>query len=236
VAVPQAIAAAAVAHAYDRSGSFAEVIKRGVRQARQIGAQSRAAVLETVQTQGARALTSPSIARPLLHVAGVSEGGLLTLADLAAVHNLDVAAMVCPTRPSWLVPPWSNETADRDSPDERSDARGSVNDLAVLCAVDSRGIFAGACYQCSTGGIPIEELELELPTAAQPVLRGVTRLAPGVSLAAAASLAVMLEGNTPVRIAADTRMMHLSESNFEATEISLTRNPTTRIVTTIQRS
>lgn len=99
VAVPQFIAAAVVAQAYDGGGPITEVLKRGIRQARQVGSEARAEVLQSIRGQGAKAMSSPSVARPLLHIAGISEGGLLTSADLAAVSDLDFAARSHPTVP-----------------------------------------------------------------------------------------------------------------------------------------
>ena len=88
VAVPQSVAAAVVAHAYDTGGPIAEVLKRGIRQAKQVGSEMRAEVLQSIRSQGARAMSSPSVARPLLHVAGMSEGGLLTSADFGCYIGL----------------------------------------------------------------------------------------------------------------------------------------------------
>ena len=49
VAVPQSIAAAVVAHAYDRGGPISEVLKRGIRQAKQVGSEARAEVLQNIR-------------------------------------------------------------------------------------------------------------------------------------------------------------------------------------------
>jgi hypothetical protein len=233
-AVPQAIAAAVVAHAYDRTGSFAEVLRRGIRQARQLGAEARAGVLEGVQAQGARFLGSPQIARSLLHVAGVSEGGLLTTADLAAVPSLDFAALVHPEMQDWTVAPWQSD--DSESPTcAVGDASGSVSETLtstmLLCAVDSRGTFAGLCYQNATQGVVIEALEIEAPSSAVPVMRGVPRVAPGTCLPAPAPLAVQVSRGKAVSIVGDATLRSLSPGAIMNPRLRIQRHPDTRQVT-----
>lgn len=225
VAVPHAISAAVVAHAYDRTGSFADVVKRGVREARQLGAEARADVLQGVQTQGARALSSPAVSRVLMQAAGVSEGGLLTAADLASVPNLDLMARPSPWLPSWSEVPWASENQ-----------QVSAGPADVLCAVDKRGIFAGAVYRCALDGVVIDELGLQAPRAATPVMRGVPRLAPGNCLPAPAALAIQVERGIAVSIAADTVATYMTRTLIDAPEFRLDRHPETRLVNISGRS
>ncbi len=223
VAAPLAIGAAVVAHAYDRSGTFAEVVRRGVREARERGANARAEVLEAVQTQGARAFSCPSVARPLMLSAGVSEGGLLTAADLASVPNLDRMARTVSERPNWSEVPWAGEDQPR--------ARGQWH---VLCAVDKRGIMAGAVYGCAEDGVVIEELELEAPRAATPVMRGIARLAPGSCLPAPAAVAIRVERGVATSMVAATTAAYVSPTIIDAPEFRVERHPETRLVNVTQ--
>ena len=249
IAVPQAIAAAAVAHAYDGGGPIAEVLKRGIRQARQVGSEARAEILQSIRGQGARVMSSPSVARPLLHVAGISEGGLLTSADLAAVSDLDVSGSAHPTMANWFEAPWAdadmNNSADSES-DLASEASDSVGVdpserranswlvdslLMVLAAVDNRGVFAGAAYEWTTNGIAIDGLELEAPARAVPVMRGITRIAPGYPIPAAVPIAIQVVSGQPVGIVCDPRIRRLDEHGIAQSQFRINRDPATRAVT-----
>ncbi len=222
IAVPQSIAAAVVAHAYDRSGPIAEVLKRGIRQARQVGSEARAEILQSIRGQGARVLSSPSVARPLLHVAGISEGGLLTSADLAAISDLDITASAHPTIANWFEAPWANE-----------DAASQTNSLLmVLAAVDNRGVFAGAAYEWTTNGIAIDGLELEAPASAVPVMRGITRISPGCPIPATVPIAIQVVSGQPVGIVCDPRIRRLDGQGISLSQHRIVRDPTTRLVTT----
>lgn len=228
VAVPQSIAAAVVAHAYDRGGPISEVLKRGIRQAKQVGSEARAEVLQSIRGRGARALSSPSLARPLLHVAGISEGGLITSADLAAVAELDVSATAHPDAPGWMEAPWA---ASASEPGVAEPSVGAPL-LMVLAAVDTRGVFAGAAYVWTTNGIAIEGLDLDAPASATPVMRGVTRIAPGCAIPAAVPLAIEMLAGQPVAIACDPRTTRLDHRNIEQSPLRIVRDPANRLVNT----
>lgn len=223
VAVPQSISVAAVAHAYERSSSFADVVRQGVRRARLLEAEARANVLEAVQMQGARALSSQAVLRPLLRATGVSEGGLLTAADLAAVHEFDWVACPFPEAEGWHVAPWALDSAGSVG---TNTAHGEV-----LMAVDSRGVFCGACYQCATDGVEIGELGLVAPKSAIPVMRGVPRTAPGSPIAAPGRMAVQIENATALAIAADISTNVMSETLINAPTLAIQRNAHSRQVT-----
>jgi len=223
VAVPQSIAAAVVAHAYDRGGPIAEVIKRGIRQAKQVGSEVRADVLQSIRSQGAKALSSTGFARPLLHVAGVSEGGLVTSADLNAVFDLDVSAAAVTAAPDWMQAPWSGD----------SHVLGSLEGALtmVLVAVDIRGVFAGAAYSWTSNGIAIEELDLEAPASAMPVMRGVTRIAPGCPIPSPVPIAIQITAGCPVTVVCDPRATSLDVNGIAHAPIRIQRDPNTRVVT-----
>lgn len=240
VAAPQSIAAAVVAHAYDRGGPIAEVVRRGIRQAKQVGAEARAEVLESVRSHGAKALSSTRIARPLLHAAGVSEGGLLTSADLSTVFDVDVAAIANPGAPDWMQAPWLTEQADgspaesRVTPEPALDGETQLKDLRfkLIAAVDVRGVFAAAAYTLTPSGVSVDELELEAPRSAMPVLRGVTRINPGCPIPAPMPLAIQMSGGRPVAAVGDPDAWRLDAELIERAPIRVTRDPISRVVTT----
>jgi gamma-glutamyltranspeptidase/glutathione hydrolase len=220
VAAPHAISAAVVAHAYDRSGSFADVVRRGVREARERGAEARAQLLQGVQSQGARCFSSPQVSRAFTLVAGLGEGGLLTAADLSAVPDVDLVARQCIELPDWAEVPWAG-----------GDRRAARSQAELLCAVDSGGTFAGVVYECANNGVVFEELGLEAPFAAVPVLRGITRLAPGTSLPGPAGLAVCVVHGTPTCIVGHSSADYVTPAVIADPDIRIQRNTATRLVT-----
>ncbi len=192
VAVPTSVAAALVAHAYDGSQRLAAILKPGVSRAQRSGAESRAELLRRIRAIGAGALSEQSFVRPMLHVAGQSEGGLITPSDFAAILELDAPAASVPTGQGTLVEaPWA------------SSATPGIGIGCALCAVDARGVFAALAYRRTTDGVAIDELELEAPKSAVPVERGVERVSPGIRLPAPAPLAIRCDGSgTPVEVIA----------------------------------
>jgi hypothetical protein len=120
----------------------------------------------------------------MLRVAGPSQGGLLSPADFASVPDVDADALGRSIGEHRLYEaPWAAEA-------EGMDLAGSGSGCAV-CAVDVRRVFAALSYRRLPEGFTIEELELEAPLAAVPVMRGVTRVAPGARLRAPAPLALL---------------------------------------------
>jgi hypothetical protein len=184
VGVPCGVAAALVAHAYGASPSLGRALGAGVDCAERSGAPARARLLRRIRAVGAAALAEASFTRALLRVAGPSEGGLLTPSDFAAVPDIDVSAV---ERPGWggvlAEPPWSRESTSSEDP-----SRLGIG--CAVCAIDVRGVLAALCYRRTDGGLAVEELELEAPFCAVPVLRGVSRIAPGMPLPAPAPIAL----------------------------------------------
>jgi hypothetical protein len=190
VGVPGSVAALLVALRYSQSVSLGKVLSPGIALAKQAGCERRAEVLEQIQRLGPAALAAPSIARPLIHRAGPSEGGGLGTADLAAISEIDHPARVLG---SSRVVPWYDERLDA----QRLSSYGGDSEWASsearqqgLCARDSRGGLAALCYDHASVGFLVEELELLLPFSAIPARRGVTRVAPGSFLPAPAPLAI----------------------------------------------
>ncbi len=219
VGVPTSVAAALVAHAYDGSQRLAAIVKPGISRAQRSGADSRAEVLRRVRAVGASALGEPSFVRPMLHVAGQSEGGMITPTDFAAILELDApAASQMIDGHSVFEAPWA----------EAAEASQGIG--CALCAVDSRGVFAALSYRRTTDGIPIEELELEAPEAAVPVLRGVERVAPGTRIPAPAPIAIRCdESGVPFEVVACPSAVRLDALRSEAPILKIVRDSTQQL-------
>jgi gamma-glutamyltranspeptidase/glutathione hydrolase len=187
LAVPAALTAAAVAVAYDEQAKVSRLVKSGIRRARDSGADARSEALERVRAVGAGALTETVFTRPLLHAGGESNGGVLTAADLRSIDHIDVAAE---TREEggarWVVAPWAFSDVVEPVPE----ALGTGH---AICSVDVRGAYAVLCYRRVMNGVSVEELEMDAPAIAIPVLRGITRIAPGMSLPAPAPIAIRVD-------------------------------------------
>ena len=193
LAVPAALTATAVAIAYDEQAKVSRLVKSGIRRARDSGADARAEALERVRAVGAGALTESSFIRPLLHAGGESNGGVITATDLRSIENMDVAAEIREEGGArWVVAPWAFAEGVEPVPEELGTGH-------AICSVDVRGAFAVLCYRRVMNGVPVEELEMDAPAVAIPVLRGVTRVAPGMSLPAPAPIAIRIdESGVPV--------------------------------------
>ena len=135
----------------------------------------RAVVLEAVARRGAPALGEEGVAAELLATAGRAARGLLTPEDLGDVLP---ALTRCEERmlgPSgMLVVPW-REAVD-------------ATRVHVVAAADGKGLVAIACYEVPDDGLPVPALGLVAPRAAEPVLRGKARIAPGTARPAGAPI------------------------------------------------
>jgi hypothetical protein len=232
VAVPGAVAAVAVAQAYDEERSFSAVIKHGIQRAQRAGAEARAELLKVIRGMGAGAFGDPAFVRPLLHVAGASEGGLLTPTDFAAVpHDIDVPATTDSTDSSWFEVPWAHEC---ESTREAMPNKQTGSQMVVL-AFDARGVAAGISYQRTKDGVGIDTMELEAPRSAVPVLRGITRVAPGERIPCAASMALCFDSGRPVEIVASPSVLRLTRGEREAPQLSIRRDATARLVSVTRR-
>jgi len=190
VAVPSGIAALLVALRYGQQASLAKVVSAGLGIAKQLGCARRAAVLDQIQRLGAAALAAPPISRPLIHLAGPSEGGMLGLADLAAIPEIDHPAR---SLDRSRVAPW--DSLAPDSGRAQLDWQDLLARQQGICARDLRGGLAALCYDRTSNGLEVDELELMLPLHAVPPRRGVPRIAPGSFLPAPTPLAVELSAS-----------------------------------------
>lgn len=197
VAVPASLTAALVALAYDEQAKIGRLVKSAIKRARDSGAEGRAELLERVRAVGAGAVSESAFVRPLLHAGGEASGGLITSTDLRSISNVDAAATYIEKDGSrFAVPPWIEDAAG-DAP---ADEWGTGH---AVCAIDVRGLFAALSYRRVMSGVPVEELELEAPPMAVPVLRGVTRVTPGSPIPSPAPLAIRLDDSSaPIEILA----------------------------------
>jgi hypothetical protein len=231
VAVPGAVAAALVAHAYDGSQKLGTILRAGVRQAERCGAEARARLLGRIRGLGATALTETDFARNLLRVAGPSQGGLLTPADFAAPLDVDQPAIQRTLDGATIAePPWS-ATPGPLAPE---------SDLGLgagVCAVDVAGVFAALCYRRVRDGFAVEELDLEAPLAAVPVQRGVTRVAPGSRLPAPTPVAIRLDGaGVPVEVLVAPAADRLEAAALATAPLHLVRDARTHSVQIVHAS
>jgi hypothetical protein len=190
VAVPSGIAALLVALRYGQQVSLSKVVSPGLGIAKQLGCERRAAVLDQIQRLGAAALAAPAISRPLIHLAGPSEGGLLGLADLAAIPEIDHPAR---SLDRTRIAPWENAPPDPVGAD--LEWQEQLMRQQGLCARDLRGGLAALCYDRVSHGLTVDELELMLPLQAVPPRRGIPRVAPGSFLPAPTPLSIELSAS-----------------------------------------
>jgi hypothetical protein len=195
VAVPGGIAALLVALRYGRGTALSKILASGIGLATKAGCARRAEALDTIARLGAAALASQGIARPLIHLAGPSEGGAIGLGDLEFIPELDHPAR---SAAAQRTPPWADE---RPEPVHVSDS--AWHELALrqqgLCASDASGGLAALCYDNALTGLSVDALELLLPLEAIPARRGLPRVAPGRFLPAPTPIAIEVgEGDVPL--------------------------------------
>jgi hypothetical protein len=191
LALPTTVAALSVALAYDRVRTMTPLARIGARKARDADAPSRASLLERVAAVGPAALAEARFVQPLLHVAGVPEGGLLTPADFQPTGDVSTDARAGKTRAGpTLDAPWAR--------DGSADGFGWGH---AACAVDARGVFAALCYREIDEGIEIDELGLMAAPAAVPVRRGERRVRPGERLPTPAPASIRCDAAlTPLEV------------------------------------
>jgi gamma-glutamyltranspeptidase/glutathione hydrolase len=189
IAAPTGVHAALVALAYDRESTLSRILRAANKSLRDVAPSPRLRLLERVAQAGAHALAESTFAHPLLAVASPSEGGVLTMADLNAVPEVDHAARVSVSRNENDKTRVSGEVV-LGAPWENMGSEGRSERHEIVLAVDGRGGFAALDYVCAEAGVMIEELGLMAPRAAVPVLRGVPRVAPGTFLSATSGIAI----------------------------------------------
>jgi gamma-glutamyltranspeptidase/glutathione hydrolase len=188
VAIPTGVSALLVAQAYDGEQKLRAIMKASIARAERSGAEGRLELLKRIRAVGAAALGEPAFTRSLLHVAGPSQGGLVTPADFGKVGDIDQDAAEHTARDITVYePPWSA--------DATVECAAPLGIGCAVLAVDLHGVFAAISYRRITDGLVLEDLELEAPLVAVPVERGVTRVSPGARLPAPAPVALVKHGD-----------------------------------------
>lgn len=224
VAVPGAIAAAAVALAYEGQGGLGPLVRHGIQRAERAGAETRAELLKVVRGQGAQAFADSAFVRPLLHVGGASEGGLLTSTDFAQLTaSIDQQAVAHSSDEAWFETPWASEMEGDNLPN-------IDGNQIVVVAFDSRGVAAAASFLRVREGVSLDAMELVAPRAAIPVRRGITRVVPGTSIACPVSVAIQIEGGRPTTVVAAPGKRRLDGELLQRPELRVRRDPTGRRV------
>jgi hypothetical protein len=183
-AAPGSLAMLALLHAYRGRASLRDLVKPGVEAARAAGASARAELLERIGKTGVLALRSDDVTRPLLSAFGPAEGGMLTVEDLTEGVPVEATATKVPGVAGYaFVAPWS-----------RSEASPQAVACEVVVAADGRDGLAALAYEPVGDELAAPALELTMPRCAVPVLRGVTRVAPGTPLPASAPVAIATAG------------------------------------------
>ena len=192
-AVPMSLYASWVALNYSNSPRLAAVANVGIAAAKDTGALSRANVFEAFKARAAACLEDRSFYRPFIFAAGLPEGGLLTEEDFGAKLELDydLAGRVEGERVLHEL-------------GEAGDSALSVSEWGepqgIVCR-DAQGNFAAISYYRAHYGLEIAEHELLCPPVAMPVMRGISRLAPGTTLECPFSIRFERKSNgTPLSI------------------------------------
>jgi hypothetical protein len=177
---PRTIAMLVLLHGHRGRTSLSVLARDGIAAAEAQGEKARAGLIRRVGASGVLALRSSEVARSLLAAAGSVAGGMLTERDLeeARPAETDAVTTALDSGANVFTSPWPSLTAS------------AVGAEAVV-ACDGRGIVAAIAYTPTVTGVLVPELGISLARDAVPVLRGVTRVAPGTPLEAPAPIALL---------------------------------------------
>jgi gamma-glutamyltranspeptidase/glutathione hydrolase len=173
-AAPGSLAAISLAIAFHPGTTLAPCVKVGAQVAKAEGALKRAQLLEAIGSRGATTLQSNSVKKSFLADFGPIEGGGITSDDLSPPEHVNLPAVESPE--GWSLP-W------RTAPDGEP-----VGRLDSIVAIDARGLTVALTVECPERRLNLEDFEVALPAIAEPVMRGVSRLAPGSPLLTFADL------------------------------------------------
>jgi gamma-glutamyltranspeptidase/glutathione hydrolase len=193
VSAPRAVGMAALLHATRGRARFADVVRPGITAAQSAGHKRRAELLRRVASMGALAFRG-DFARAAVDACGPVAGGLLTAEDLElAPAEADAVASPLDDAASALTLPWAP-------------ADDAATSTRVVLAGDARGLLAALAFTPPVEPFPVTGAEIALGREAVPVLRGVTRVAPGTPLDAPAPIAaVARDGSKLVLVALPAR-------------------------------
>ncbi len=195
VGVPALPSALAAALATCGSQTLSRVMTPALELAR--GSAARRAFLKRLSQRGPGYLCEDAIAEELLAAAGRVAGGVLTLEDLQAVRpTIDVLEPSSFFGVPAVFAPWAAAALEG-----RVDSLDDASNVQLVAAADDRGVVAIACYEVRSQCVVIDELGLEAPPTAAPVLRGQSRVKPGEPRAAAAPIALVAsEGSIDIAL------------------------------------
>jgi gamma-glutamyltranspeptidase/glutathione hydrolase len=179
-AAPRTIAMLVLLHGHRGRTSLSVLARAGVAAAEAQDEKARAGLIRRVGASGVLALRSTEVARALVSAGGSVAGGMLTERDLeeARPAETDAVTTALTSGATVFTSPWAP-----------SEAFAAGAEAVVAC--DGRGIVAAIAYAPSAAGVVVPELGITLARDAVPVLRGVTRLAPGTPIASAAPIALL---------------------------------------------
>ncbi|HSC89517.1 MAG TPA: hypothetical protein VLC09_19680 [Polyangiaceae bacterium] len=178
-AVPTAFGALALACAYDSGTTILSCSRPGMHAARAAGAAGRAELLEQAGSHGGGALNQSALRRALLGQFGPAEGGNLSPADLSPPSQLDGAAASAGAV-SGL--PWDAELDPGAAGSESPALAAAAGSAHGIVAIDANGQFVALGLRELTSASLIDGFETTMPLLGEPVMRGVSRVAPGAVL------------------------------------------------------
>jgi len=193
VAVPAGISALAVSTSYHGQVSWAACCRPGISLARQEGAPGRAVLLDHVAGLGARALSETSVSRAWISQFGPVQGGQVTAGDLKARAGLDLLASSDDGARVGL--PWPAAQGP-----EPANQGGRAH---ALVAVDARGLFVALAFTALSSPLELAGYEVTVPLLAEPVLRGVSRVAPGTPLGGVLPVGLVRDAGAIVSVEAE---------------------------------
>lgn len=231
VAAPRSVQTAILLQTMYGRASLSDVTRRGVSDAKSMGATARADLLALIGRSGGAALSKSSVLDALLAVGGVAAGGALSSDDLTEARPGDVAlgASASIGEAQIYRAPWGSQV-----PAAKSSTPSTTD---VIVASDAWGLIALLSFERSEG-LFVPDLEVSLPLSGIPVRRGVTRTSPGTVLPAAAPIVVVDRGAS-LRVAFGARLTNESDRRVLTpadVEPLATSTPVDPAVRTVARS
>jgi hypothetical protein len=236
VGVPRSLGLVTHLHGARGRARFSDLVKTGMAAAEDAGAPRRAALLKRVGSSGPLALRTDDAMGALLAAAGPVAGGILTAEDVEGAVPDDVPARVTSLE---------GEATAIDAP--WAPPLGKLPDADAILACDARGLVAVMVFAPTRpeDGVLVPELEIVMGHHAQPVRRGVPRLAPGTPLDMPAPAAIVQKGGFFAAVAllgkagvdvtalgrlaegwpAETALAELRERTGATTALTLLRDP-----------
>lgn len=175
IAVPGAIWAAAVAGGYHQGASLTACVRPGVTRAKKAGAEGRARLLDHIASHGPRTFLQAGVRQAWLTQFGAVEGGLVQPKDLEPRTELDAESA---SYTDGLGPSWSGEDC----------SRANLGQEHAVLAIDGAGMFVAMSFRELPDEVRLDGFDAAVPLLAEPVMRGVPRVAPGVALPSGARL------------------------------------------------